>query len=452
MYVPGSNYKWRPIQPWPNRWPSTGLNEVWDEFRPLLSPASQDALSLRIAREWSIETNLVERAFELDRGVSSEMLRHGYLIELIRRQSNGMSAEQVQSILQDTHTALDGLFSFVKSDQPLTESFIKQLHQQLMNSIEERDAYVVDDRTGEVTRVKRKLRKGEYKQFPNSPAMKDGSFHEYCPPLQVPGEMEQLIRIHDSMTAQNYPPETRAAWLHHAFTQIHPFEDGNGRVARALASLVLIKAGLPPFTVPLSMETRYLDSLLAADHGDPSLLLAFFESCLFRQSVRYWHALQVEPEPALLPPEWQTANSHQAHLSRLADPILLDQANKIHSIVRGISEKFAANPANTTYPSNVGSTGVMESWGPDFSAAPVPIQLIEIVANTEAQILLFCDRFNPQRPGLVAFSIAFKSGDQITPVFSSFFLHFKSEAPDAAFKAWLETSLKQAALMWTASL
>jgi len=36
--------------------------------------------------------------------------------------------------------------------------------------------------------------------------------------------------------------EVRAAWLqHHRFTWIHPFQDGNGRVARALASLVFLK-------------------------------------------------------------------------------------------------------------------------------------------------------------------------------------------------------------------
>ena len=39
------------------------------------------------------------------------------------------------------------------------------------------------------------------------------------------------------------PLEVEAAWLHHRFTQIHPFEDGNGRVARALASLVFIPDG-----------------------------------------------------------------------------------------------------------------------------------------------------------------------------------------------------------------
>lgn len=44
-------------------------------------------------------------------------------------------------------------------------------------------------------------------------------------------------------------PEVEAAWLHHRFTQIHPFQDGNGRIARLLASLVFIKAGWFPLVV-----------------------------------------------------------------------------------------------------------------------------------------------------------------------------------------------------------
>jgi Fic family protein len=55
--------------------------------------------------------------------------------------------------------------------------------------------------------------------------------------------MDELIRLHSEHAAGGVPPEVEAAWLHHRFAQIHPFSDGNGRVARAIASLVFIKAG-----------------------------------------------------------------------------------------------------------------------------------------------------------------------------------------------------------------
>ena len=51
------------------------------------------------------------------------------------------------------------------------------------------------------------------------------------------------------MRRRGVPVEVEAAWLHHRFTQIHPYQDGNGRVARALASLLFIKAGWFPVVV-----------------------------------------------------------------------------------------------------------------------------------------------------------------------------------------------------------
>lgn len=64
------------------------------------------------------------------------------------------------------------------------------------------------------------------------------------------------------------PAEVEAAWLHHRFTQIHPFEDGNGRVARAIASLVLIESGWFPLVIQRDARDSYIESLEVADGGD----------------------------------------------------------------------------------------------------------------------------------------------------------------------------------------
>lgn len=70
-------------------------------------------------------------------------------------------------------------------------------------------------------------------------------------------------------------PEVGAAFLHHRFTQIHPFQDGNGRVARALASLIFIKAEDFPIVVLDSERGTYIDSLEAADQGQLQPLIDF---------------------------------------------------------------------------------------------------------------------------------------------------------------------------------
>jgi len=56
--------------------------------------------------------------------------------------------------------------------------------------------------------------------------------------------------------------------FHHAFTQIHPFQDGNGRVARLLASFVLIKDNLFPFSLDREEKNIYIDALEGADKGN----------------------------------------------------------------------------------------------------------------------------------------------------------------------------------------
>ncbi|MFX3622969.1 MAG: ImmA/IrrE family metallo-endopeptidase [Ectobacillus sp.] len=67
-----------------------------------------------------------------------------------------------------------------------------------------------------------------------------------------------------------------ATLVHHRLTQIHPFEDGNGRVSRALLNWMLKLKNLPPVYVEARMKQQYLTALTEADKGDYSLLNKFF--------------------------------------------------------------------------------------------------------------------------------------------------------------------------------
>ena len=86
--------------------------------------------------------------------------------------------------------------------------------------------------------------------------------------------MDRLIELHEAHAS--IPPEVEAAWLHHRFTQIHPFQDGNGRIARALATLVFVKAGWVPLVVRNEECDRYFDALGLADRGDLGNLVKLF--------------------------------------------------------------------------------------------------------------------------------------------------------------------------------
>ncbi|MDR1039340.1 MAG: Fic family protein [Deltaproteobacteria bacterium] len=146
---------------------------------------------------------------------------------------------------------------------PLNGFVVKSLHAAF---IENQHFAIGLSPTGQ--RIPIRLNKGIYKKWPNNPRAKDGLLHQYCPPEQVDSEMDRLLDMHRSHMRDMVPPDIEAAWLHHRFIQIHPFQDGNGRVARALASIVYIRAGFFPPVVTATGKPMYIDALEAADRGD----------------------------------------------------------------------------------------------------------------------------------------------------------------------------------------
>jgi prophage maintenance system killer protein len=92
----------------------------------------------------------------------------------------------------------------------------------------------------------------------------------------VASEIDRLIAMHKEHQQKDVPPEIEAAWLHHRFAQIHPFQDGNGRVVRALASLVFLRAGWFPLVVNRDERVEYIESLEKADQGDLASLVKLF--------------------------------------------------------------------------------------------------------------------------------------------------------------------------------
>jgi prophage maintenance system killer protein len=159
----------------------------------------------------------------------------------------------------------------VKGERQLSKSYINEIHAALLRN--QITATVVD----KFNRVfETEVLKGQYKQLPNNPTTPDGTIHLYCPPEHVDAEMDRLMAMHHAHKSIDVPLEVEAAWLHHRFAQIHPYQDGNGRVARAIASLVFLKADWFPVVVSRDDRVRYIDALESADEGDLGPLTAFF--------------------------------------------------------------------------------------------------------------------------------------------------------------------------------
>lgn len=249
------------------------LSSVWQEKKAGLEENGAYVQFIKkLQREWAIETGIIERLYTWDRGVTEILIEQGIEASIISHKGGipRDEAEHIQSVIDDHLGIVDGLFSYIKGDEPLTEYFIRNLQAQFTAHQDFTEAITA---SGGIVKVA--LKKGEYKTLPNNPKRQDGSVHTYCPPEFTREEMGRLISIYRENEA-NYGPELNAAWLHHRFTQIHPFQDGNGRVARALASLVFLKAGLFPLVIRESDREEYIVALEAADDGDLKPLVTLF--------------------------------------------------------------------------------------------------------------------------------------------------------------------------------
>src|SRR5260370_28160022 len=118
----------------------------------------------------------------------------------------------------------------------ITEAWIRELHRELCSS---QRTYRVITAVGP---QEHDLPLGEYKHHPNHVRLPDGSFHAYASVDATKHEMTRLIEWLTDPTLLAAHPALQAAYAHFALVAIHPSADGNGRVARALASAYLSRA------------------------------------------------------------------------------------------------------------------------------------------------------------------------------------------------------------------
>lgn len=155
------------------------------------------------------------------------------------------------------------------SERPLTENQIKELNQLILVKPFWKDAV-----TNEGQHTRRQIKIGNYKEYPNSVILSNGEMFEYASPSETPRLMGELI---DWYRDEEYAlhPVTLATMLHYKFVRIHPFDDGNGRIARLLLNYVLLKFGFPPVVIKSADKQNYLRALHIADLGDYSAFINY---------------------------------------------------------------------------------------------------------------------------------------------------------------------------------
>lgn len=269
---------WSPIRDYEDAPDTLAIEELrvlelkWHEQQnQIRSKAAFAQFEIELKREWAIETGLIERLYTFNDEVKQFLIRNGIIAKFIPT-SELQDSKFVELIIKDQESALDDLFEFVARERELSTSYIKELHSLITRHQERCEAL---DQFGRPVEVR--LRRGEYKFLPNNPTLPNGVVHQYCPPEHVASEMDRMCDLHKRHIEALVAPEVEAAWVHHRFSSIHPFLDGrNGRVSRAIASLVFIQKDWFPLLVRDRDRTRYIDALESADVGQFKPLVDFF--------------------------------------------------------------------------------------------------------------------------------------------------------------------------------
>ncbi|WP_183730228.1 Fic family protein [Desulfurispira natronophila] len=158
--------------------------------------------------------------------------------------------------------------------QPLDEWTIKCLHQLVLKNIDSDNA-------------------GRYRQIN---VLISGARHRPPQAEHVLEHMQSFIVWYNHDAASLHPAQ-RAAMVHGEFVKIHPFVDGNGRTARLLMNLELMKAGFPPAIIGFEQRLSYYEALDKAHcTGDYSEFVLLVAQYMEKSFEPYWWALGVEEE------------------------------------------------------------------------------------------------------------------------------------------------------------
>ncbi|MEL6375221.1 MAG: Fic family protein, partial [Pseudomonadota bacterium] len=171
----------------------------------------------------------------------------------------------------DHFDALQFIRSLATSGDPIGENTIKDIHRLVV-------AGTLRDEAGLYSKHPRRI-VGSRVEFPN--------------PFQVPNLMKEFG---DGLSQQ--PPTYETAFQAHLqLVSIHPFSDGNGRTARLLMNLVLMRGGYPQVLISPADRPDYLDAIETVQlTGDETAYRAFMERQLTSSLERHLDHISGHPK------------------------------------------------------------------------------------------------------------------------------------------------------------
>lgn len=224
----------------------------WQSLQPL-SPRDREMLSRRFTIDFNYNSNHIE-GNTLTYGQTEILLLFGKIVgEAEVRDVQEMTASNV------------GLKMMTEESQsknvPLTQTFIRTLHKTLL-----REDYTVYRTMPGGAQTSYLIHAGQYKTRPNSVITRYGDRFEYASPEETPALMTDLVNWYNEAEQEGtLTPVELAAMFHYRYIRIHPFEDGNGRIARLMVNYILARHGYPMIVVRSRKKNEYLEALHKTD-------------------------------------------------------------------------------------------------------------------------------------------------------------------------------------------
>ncbi len=233
----------------------TALQVEWQSLQPLKTE-QQDLLWRKFRLEWNYHSNHIE-GNTLTYGETALLLLHDHTTgnhthrEYLEMKAHDVGIEHVHNLAKD-------------KSRILTESDIRDLNKIILKEPFWKAAETAD---GQPTR--KEIVPGQYKTTPNNVRLANGGIFYFASVEDTAPKMQALATwLGQELESPRLHPIALASKLHHEFVLIHPFDDGNGRVARLLVNYVLQRTGYPPVIVRTEDKVNYLTALQLADAGD----------------------------------------------------------------------------------------------------------------------------------------------------------------------------------------
>lgn len=231
------------------------INKLYQEWLSLqpLNENDQIRLNQKFMLEFNYNSNHIE-GNTLTYGQAELLLMFGKVVdEANMKDLEEMKAHNVglKMIREES----------MNKEYPLTENFIRTLHKTLL-----REDYTVYRKLPNGTTTSYIVHAGCYKTRPNSVITVTGERFEYASPEETPALMSDLVTWYNEEEKKGeLTPIELASVFHYRYIRIHPFEDGNGRIARLLVNFILIRHNYPMVIVQSKDKERYLSALNRCD-------------------------------------------------------------------------------------------------------------------------------------------------------------------------------------------